>query len=359
MDKISQELIIRRLAEKITSSYVLPEAAGEICACLQGHLQAGDYEDCADGEIFALALTLHLQEVNHDEHLWVRWHPEALPDDAGPLRLNPLWQEEQRQKAAQDHYGFHLAERLAGNIGCLDIHHFYRLEWAMEAVQTAMQAVNGTHALIIDLRHCTGGYPETVAYFTGWLFGKQPHLVDRIYWRDENRTREYWTDPQVPGSQFTNQPVTVLTSRATFSAGELCAHFLQSKKRATIIGEKTDGGGHPGVSYRLHPHVEAFIPVGRSIDPSTGADREGTGVLPDIPIPQAHALKAAHFLALRKILESESALHSCAESSCLAEVQAALRNLTQEEAFCSRCGYQNPTYYLNCKNCGEVLVGKR
>jgi len=40
-------------------------------------------------------------------------------------------------------------------------------------------------------------------------------------------------------------------------------------------------------SYRIHPHFEAFIPVGRTINPIAREDWEGIGVIPDIPVPQS------------------------------------------------------------------------
>jgi len=49
-----------------------------------------------------------------------------------------------------------------------------------------------------------------------------------------------------------------------------------------LVGEKTGGGAHAGASYRLHPHFEAFIPVGQVSNPVNGADWEGRGVTPDI-----------------------------------------------------------------------------
>lgn len=45
---------------------------------LQKHHDDADCADLTEGELFVLALTLHLQEVNHDEHLWVRWLPSFV-----------------------------------------------------------------------------------------------------------------------------------------------------------------------------------------------------------------------------------------------------------------------------------------
>ena len=37
----------------------------------------------------------------------------------------------------------------------------------------------------------------------------------------------------------------------------------------TLVGETTGGGAHPGSPFRLHPHFEVFIPLGRAINPIT------------------------------------------------------------------------------------------
>ena len=79
---------------------------------------------------------------------------------------------------------------------------------------------------------------------------------------------------------------------------------MQTRKRAILVGEKTDGGAHAGASYRLHSHFEVFIPIGRSINPMTGANWEGIGVTPDISIPPEQAFNMAYKMALESILVS-------------------------------------------------------
>jgi retinol-binding protein 3 len=75
LDRTTHIEIVQSLSEKLRACYVFPDIAEQICTCLQKHLDDGDYADITEGELLALTLTLHMQEVNHDEHLWVRWHP--------------------------------------------------------------------------------------------------------------------------------------------------------------------------------------------------------------------------------------------------------------------------------------------
>lgn len=106
--------------------YIFPDIAEQICKRLQKHLEDGEYTDINEGEYFALALTEHLQEVNQDAHLWVRWYPEPLPDHEGSMLQNQERLVEWRQKARLDNYGFYKVERLPGNVGYIDIRYFTR-----------------------------------------------------------------------------------------------------------------------------------------------------------------------------------------------------------------------------------------
>jgi C-terminal processing protease CtpA/Prc len=95
-----------------------------------------------------------------------------------------------------------------------------------------------------------------------------------------------------------------LVSKETFSAGEGFAYDMQARKRAKIIGEQTGGSAHPGASYRLNQHFEAFIPIGCPTHPITKRNWEGIGVTPDFPVSPERALIIAHKMALKSIIET-------------------------------------------------------
>jgi hypothetical protein len=290
--------VLRDLSEKLRAVYVFPDLAEQVCLHLQRQFEAGKYAPLKKGNYLALALTMDMQEIAHDEHLWIRWHAETLPEDDRQLRLNPDWQAQRRLEARQENYGFHRVDWLPGQVGYLDIRYFHRAEWGRDTAVAALRFLANAQALIFDLRQCQGGYPDMLALVSSYLFGSQPVHLDSIYWRDEDRTQEVWTLVDVPGERFINQPVYVLISKETFSAGEAFAYNLHALQRATLIGEGTGGGAHPGASYRIHSHFEAFIPIGRSINPTTGTNWEGCGVTPDIPVPADQALELACKLAL-------------------------------------------------------------
>ena len=93
----------------------------------------------------------------------------------------------------------------------------------------------------------------------------------------------------------------MLVSKVTFSAREQFTSVLKSHQRAIVIGEPTGGGAHPGTSYRLSPHFELFLPIGRGFDPITGLDWEGTGISPHVRANPEQALQVACQMAHREI----------------------------------------------------------
>jgi C-terminal processing protease CtpA/Prc len=199
-------------------------------------------------------------------------------------------------------HGFGKVERLPGNIGYLEFFNFADEELGADTVAAAMNFVNGTDALIIDMRRNGGGNPAMVALVCSYLFGPEPVHLNDLYWREGNRTDEFWTKKEVAGKRYVNKDVYVLTSKRTFSGAEEFTYNLKNLKRATIIGETTGGGAHPGGGFRISEHFGMFVPTGRAISPITKTNWEGTGVTPDVSVPADQALHVARLTALKKSL---------------------------------------------------------
>jgi len=303
VDAPTKNEIVQVLIERLKAYYVFPDVAEKISAGLQKYLDEGEYTGILEGEEFALALTLHMQEVNHDKHMWVRCHPDPLPAHEGPLYRNLAWLDEQKEQARIENYGLHKVERLPGNVGYLEIRKFHSTSWSSETAVAAMNFLADTEALIVDLRQCEGGDPDMVALISSYLFGENPVHLNSIYWREDDITRQFWTLPYVPGKYYNDRPIYALTSKNTFSGGEEFVYNLKTRQRGTLIGETTGGGANPGSTHRLHPHFEAFIPSGRPINPITGTNWEGSGVAPDISVPKEQAFEAAYGMALKYVIE--------------------------------------------------------
>ncbi|MCI0489245.1 MAG: S41 family peptidase [Blastocatellia bacterium] len=286
--------VIEGIIKHLNEGYVFPDVAAKMEKAIRDRVEKKEYDNITSGAKFANLLTEHLQAVSRDKHLRVRYsHEPPRPQSGGDdsfFRLN--------------NFGFEKVERLSGNVGYMDLRVFAPTEVASDTAIAAMNFLANTDALIVDLRRNGGGHPAMVALISSYLFDPQPVHLNSLYWRPTDKTHQWWTLPHVPGKRFGRQKdVYVLTSKRTFSAAEEFTYNLQNLKRATIIGETTGGGAHPGGVRRINDHFAVWVPSGRAINPISGTNWEGTGVKPDVDVPADLALKTAHLAALNKLLE--------------------------------------------------------
>jgi len=240
--------------------------------------------------------------VTRDKHIRVR-HSATVLEDRQADRTPTAGERAAYLRTEQSrNFGVERVERLPGNIGYIELRGFASADIAGEAIAAAMSLVSHSDALIIDLRRNGGGDPATVALMSSYLFAERTHLND-MYWREGNRTEQFWTQDWVPGKRFdAKKPVYVLTSRRTFSGAEEFSYNLKNLKRATLVGETTGGGAHPGDMVKVAPHFQVFIPGGRAISPITKTNWEGTGVEPDVKVAADDALRVAQVMALKPLV---------------------------------------------------------
>ncbi|GAA3681736.1 peptidase S41-like protein [Lentzea atacamensis] len=293
-----RESEVELLCSQLASYYVFPDVAEDITKVLRARLAEGAYSD-VDDEGFAERVTADLQSVNGDKHLRLLYSHDEVPETGQESAWDPV---AYRREAELDAFGITKVERLKGNVGLLNLRLLHDAEIATPAVTAAMNLIAHTDALIIDLRDNGGGDPNTVALICSYLFDERVHLND-IYNRPDDTTEQYWTLPHVPGPRFGGEkPIFVLTSNRTFSGAEELSYNLQQNKRATLIGETTRGGAHPGDRYRVGPHLKSSIPNGRAINPISGTNWEAVGVVPHIEVPADEAFDVAYKKALEHVL---------------------------------------------------------
>jgi C-terminal processing protease CtpA/Prc len=159
-------------------------------------------------------------------------------------------------------------------------------------LHAAFALLRGARGVALDLRRNGGGEPGSVLLVLDWLLGGEPAHISDVIYRD--RTRQWWTTRRLAHlSPPRAVPVAVLTGPATFSSGEALAYHLQSRGRATIVGERTPGAADHVTPVRVSRHVRAVLPEARVRDVVTGTNWEGTGVVPDIACAADEALTAA------------------------------------------------------------------
>jgi hypothetical protein len=300
---LQRRAVISSLEAQLQSNYVFPDVAKKLAKALETRQSHGAYNSMNSAEAFASALSTDLRTLGKDAHFRVEFDSDFHPHE--PHQGEPSKEEldEVYQETASHGFGIQKAERLAGNVGYIELRAFGRPEMVGEAFSSAMQLLSGTDSLIVDLRRNGGGEPAAVANFMSHFFveGDKRHLND-LYFRKDNLTRQYWTS-EVSGTRYT-KPVYVLISPRTFSGGEECAYDFKTQKRAILVGEVTGGGANPGDMYSLGNGFVAFIPNGRAINPVTHTNWEHVGVKPDIAASAASAQQAAYITILTTLLAS-------------------------------------------------------
>ena len=71
----------------------------------------------------------------------------------------------------------------------------------------------------------------------------------------------------------------------------------------TFIGEPTKGGAHSVDVFPVGGRFEFYIPTARAINPVTGSNWEGEGIIPDVLVPSESALDTAIVLAKKSAQE--------------------------------------------------------
>lgn len=273
---------ITRIAAELREAYIFPEKGEAAAIALERSLAASSYDGLADPDQFATRVTSDLQAITGDGHMRV-------------ISGSPF-----ANQAPHTNDADIAAKVLADGLGYIRLARFAPPEQFKPAVDDAMKRVAGTRALIVDLRDNGGGHPASVAYLASFFLDTgKPMNTDSIIWRNRGtmtfRTEKFWTSP-TPVS-YGAKPVYVLVGPKTYSASEAFAYDLQVLRRATIVGETTRGGAHPGGLVEIGADLFVVVPTGRAENPITKSNWQGVGVRPDIKVAADLAREKAIELA--------------------------------------------------------------
>jgi C-terminal processing protease CtpA/Prc len=300
IDAAERRAVLDGVLDQLKRNYVFPDTALVMERAVRARQRRGEYDRLTSARAFADSLTTDLQAVSRDRHLRVRYSFEPLPvrNDHEP---DPEQRAQARAFGRGVNFGFERVERLAGNVGYLELRSFgFDVEDMKDAAAAAFTFLGNTDALIIDVRRNGGGSPYMVAQVSSYLFEPDSVHLNSLYWRPRNRTDDFYTRRDIEGTRYgPDRPVYVLTSRNTFSGAEEFAYNLQALRRATIVGDTTGGGAHPGGMQRVTEHFGVWLPTGRAINPITKTNWERVGVRPEIAVASEQALRTAHLAALR------------------------------------------------------------
>jgi hypothetical protein len=286
IDAAERHRVIASVVRNLEAHYPSLQQSGQASTAILRNEQQGAYDGPVDGAVLARQLTADLQRATQDPHIAVVYSNLPLPTQKEPsvAALN-----EYRAAMKQLNCTFEKIEVLPHNVGYFKLNSFPDPAICGASADAAMDRLNGTNAIIFDLRENRGGFPEMVGQIGAWLF-ETPVAWYNPRAQSVSETR---THSPVHGSRFGREPVYVLTSSETASGAEQFAYNLKMLKRATLVGERTRGETHSGSFYRIDDHFGIGLPDKSIANPYGKPDWEGTGVNPDVRVKASDALEVA------------------------------------------------------------------
>lgn len=280
--------LIENTAAKLKDHYFDPATAQKAGDALRATETRGGFDTIADIRDLAAALTRELQEATHDRHIELVYSDRLLPNGHPPA---PSAAAQERYKTAmlQQNCTFEAPQMLPNRVGYLRFNFFADTAACKDTAVATMAALNEAQTVILDLRDNRGGFGNMAILIASYFFDHPEYM----YSPRDNVTAESWTRSPVAGTKLADKPLYLLTSSRTISAAELFCYNLKMLKRATIVGETTQGSAHAGVIYRIDDHLGIAIPEVKPINPYSTIDWEGVGVAPDVKVNAADALTTA------------------------------------------------------------------
>ncbi|HVF38584.1 MAG TPA: S41 family peptidase [Gemmatimonadaceae bacterium] len=317
IDAAVRSALVNALSDSLINGYIYEKTGRMIADTLRSELRSGQYDRITSGDSLARRINSTLRRLSDDRHLGVQYGgslpeaaapttrrvrvpsasgtPSPAPAEGTPRRVRVMAGDDIAAPAgafSSRAHGIASAQILPGNIGYLDLRGFSTGPDALRAVDSSMARFANAKALIIDLGGNRGGGPQMIQHLSAYLFDKRTHLVS-TFARGMDAPMERWTSETVPGKRLPNVPVYILTSRNTISAAESFTFGLRVNGRATIVGERTAGGGHFGGFIPLPAGFTVFLPRGRTYDPRTSKGWEAEGIKPDVEVPYTEARQKA------------------------------------------------------------------
>ena len=306
LDAATKADVAKSVSKLLVEKYIFLETAEKMQDLVETKLKEGKYDSIKSVDEFARVLTEDLRSVSKDKHIRVVHDPDMVRN----IRVREGKSEEERKKELekriegerQRNFGFQKIELLEGNVGYLDLRYFSGVKPSGETAVAAMNLLSNANAIIIDLRKNGGGNPSMIQLLSSYFLEDYTHL-NSFENRGEDSLQQFWTLPYVPGRSMYETDLYVLTSRRTISGAEEFTYNMKNLERATVIGETTGGGAHPG-GFQIATHdFLVWVPTGRAVNPITKTNWEGKGIEPHISLPQEDALDKAHAMALEKLIE--------------------------------------------------------
>ncbi len=272
LDAATRRSVIKGVEEAIQTTYVFSEMRPALVAKLEQSLRTGRY-DITDPNVFAGTVTEDLEAVSHDGHLYLNSDPEQYAAAIAPPNSDAGLDAYRKRLAVRTNSGLTKLEILPGNLRYLRVEAFH---WTPAltpaAYDSALKFLCDGYAIVLDLHENGGGNSDAVDYLANLL---RPLAKSR--------------------------PLYILVDGHVASAAEAISYGFQQEKLATIVGSNTYGAANNNKKIPIAPWFILSVSYNRPINPITGTNWEGVGVIPDIPAPPSKALAAAKLDAYHRL----------------------------------------------------------
>jgi peptidase S41-like protein len=318
LDAATKRDVVDTMAAQLRRHYVDADTGRMIADYVLGRVAAGAYDSVTTPQRFTEVLTNDLHAVNGDRHLYVVYSPDGAsgfrpgpegirmfaPPPGGAPRPGPS--PAAIEQARRAHWTLGRVDILPGNVGYMDLRGFPGVNPDVEnAIVSALRYLDGTDAIIFDLRRNGGGSPASVNLIISHFTTADTVASLTVRNRSGNETFTRYTLATVPGPRRPKLPLYVLTSGQTASAGEDFSFVLKNLGRAKLVGGRTAGAGHNNTTIDVGHGFGTSISFTRVMDPRSGKEWERVGVEPDIEVDQARALDVAHADVLARLAAGE------------------------------------------------------
>lgn len=321
IDTVEKEQVVSQLARDLQNNYFDAVIGAAYASMLHANMAKGAYNQISDPEIFGERLTEDLKMIATDSHLRV-----GLKNGFERARRLPIDAPKSTRPAGPP--GLEDA-RMMGRVAYLRFNSFPDNPDSAIAARAFLLRHADADAVIIDVRPNRGGGLSVMNAVLPLFYSKatvqvrmdtrasaekldpsesDSTLVRRTSPPDLVRY-DHVIQPDQACTQLEQVPVYYLISRRTASAAEHMALALKRNHRAVLVGESTAGANHFGNVFPLADRFLALIPIGRTYDPDTGQDWEGTGITPDHAVPADAALSVALALAKSAPHRGDRSIH--------------------------------------------------
>lgn len=331
------EAVLVTASQAIRDQFVDENAGQRTAAELMNRLHAGVYNDLSAPDELARRLSDDMKAISGDKHIGVVFDTESVAryraresayKSPEAQAIDAANNKKRAEAARLDNYGLRAVEIMPGGIGYLRTDFFDgHVDDAKPVIAAAMNMLESSKAIILDLRRNSGGNSRILPLFMGYFLGPEPiHFATRIErWKNEETPLHTVVDEQ--GARHYDKPIYILTSGTTVSLAEHLTYHLRAFGRATVIGERTYGAGDGWDPVVLNDDFYLRMPRMRFVNERTnGLFAEGQGITPDIITDAADARRRAYVEALAYVAKtattkSEQAQAAWAQAMAAARLQ--------------------------------------